>query len=42
MAERGIELLLGEEDLRTGFRWVVRNAEEIGDRDQRVDPGAQA
>jgi hypothetical protein len=42
MAERRIELLLGEQDLRAGFRRAVGNAEKIGDGDQRVDPGAQA
>ena len=42
MAERRIELLLGEDDLRAGFRRAVGNAEEVGDRDQGVDPGAQA
>ena len=42
MAERRIELLLGEDDLSAAFRRVVGNTEEVRDRDQGVDPGAQA
>ena len=41
MAERLIELLLREEDLGAGFRWTVRNREEVGDREQGMDPCVQ-
>jgi hypothetical protein len=41
MAERLIELLLREEDLAAGFRWTVRNGEEVGDRAQGMNPCVQ-
>ncbi|MFZ0972641.1 MAG: hypothetical protein WAN22_10485 [Solirubrobacteraceae bacterium] len=41
MAERLIELLLREEDLGAGFRWTVWNGEEVGDREQGMDPCVQ-
>jgi len=41
MVERLIELLLREERLGAGFGWAVRNGEEVGDREQGVDPCVQ-
>jgi hypothetical protein len=42
MAERVVEFLLREKDLGARFRWAVRNGEEVGEREEGMDPCVQA